>query len=315
MNNRSVTIKTKMWGRGVTLPEMMIALAITVWMLLATGMVFKATTKATGKALAAGRLMQQALALTHQLDEDFRGFRPDLPMVIIYQDLNGRRHDRIVFYANGDFQTTDGLASGNVARIHYGNAMGSDGMMNNIFARRFKLYIPSMSAVLNPPGNLSAIEVSKLADAWQRDWHNPDSWETVPASVYAGTYFSERPDMPGSITRRTIIDPQQLDYNVQKSFMLPDVGEFRIAVWYNSGSNANVWVPDILLPNPDIGGAYYWGYYWNLPNMDSVLRDIGFRHQPKVPIALKFTFTLYDKGRRYYPHGMTFSYIVRLNTK
>ncbi len=30
------------------------------------------------------------------------------------------------------------------------------------------------------------------------------------------------------------------------------------------------------------------------------------------PSALKFTFTLYDKGRRYFPEGVTFEYIVKL---
>jgi len=56
------------------------------------------------------------------------------------------------------------------------------------------------------------------------------------------------------------------------------------------------------------------GDYPKVDNLDWIsehdLKTFGISHP--WPEALKFTFTLYDKGRRYFPEGVTFEYIVKL---
>ena len=119
--------KIRTYRRGVTLVEMLVAMAVTVGVLLAAGTVFEASTKSSGKALALNEVMVQLRTITRQLDRDFAGLMPDMPMVIVAEDdpcdpCSLERVDRIVFFGRGDFQTLDGEYSGNVAQIFYGQS-------------------------------------------------------------------------------------------------------------------------------------------------------------------------------------------------
>lgn len=103
-------------ARAVTLVEMLVAVAITIAMLVASSLIFKAASEAAGKAKANNELIMQARTLTQQLEKDFQGLRPDLPMAVIFEivevpdldpdsatGLKTVRQDRIVFFANGDY--------------------------------------------------------------------------------------------------------------------------------------------------------------------------------------------------------------------
>ena len=72
-------------GRGVTLVEMLVAVAITVGMMIITGVVFKSSTDASGKAMASNDVMNQLRALTDQLERDLSGLRSDMPFAIVFQ--------------------------------------------------------------------------------------------------------------------------------------------------------------------------------------------------------------------------------------
>ena len=117
---------------GFTLAEMMVAVSITVIMLLIVGLVFSSSIKASGIGVSSNDVMVQLRTATGQLEKDFSGWRSDMPIAIIFEgyyddpdEMDKLVHyDRICGFANGDFQDLQGTASGNVARIFYGQMDG-----------------------------------------------------------------------------------------------------------------------------------------------------------------------------------------------
>jgi len=138
--------------RAFTLVEVLIAIAILAIALGAMGVIFRMSLEAYRASSATAEIMRKLRAITEQLDSDFKGLRKDgvIFLVSIVDDPDPtkcRREDRIVFFANGDFQsyddqTTNSKASvpkkavrGNVARISYMLASDSSGRTLDILAR------------------------------------------------------------------------------------------------------------------------------------------------------------------------------------
>ncbi len=118
----------------MTLPEMMTAVAITLIMLAASGMIFSSASKSSGKAMALNDMMTEARAIIGQLESDFAGYRDDLPITLVFEgydfivdsNLDGspesdylERRDRVSFFTNGDFQDMYGNGSTLMARVLY----------------------------------------------------------------------------------------------------------------------------------------------------------------------------------------------------
>jgi hypothetical protein len=122
---------------------------------------------------------------------------------------------------------------------------------------------------------------------------------------------------------------------VQKLYMLPDVTDFRIQVGGLFSSEWR-WFPEPAnMVDPVSGALVNQAFYWNAPAppltlvppdkpfpltangitiywySDTALAYIIGIPDP-WPQAIKFTFTLYDKDRRHFPEGKTFTYIVNL---
>jgi prepilin-type N-terminal cleavage/methylation domain-containing protein len=125
--------------RAFTLIEMTVALAVVVLMVVFGGFVFKSGIGAQRAGNAQAEVMLKLRTITEQLNSDFRGLRKHAPMMIWFEvDPNsGRRFDQIMFFANGDFQSTQPYLVGvpdvtgapiasNVARISYGQANMAD---------------------------------------------------------------------------------------------------------------------------------------------------------------------------------------------
>lgn len=130
--------------RAFTLIELVVAVGLLAMMLVFAGGIFKASIGAQRTAGANADVMQKFRAITEQLNCDFRGLRKDAPLLISFQrDPNtGERFDEIMFFADGDFQSTQPYDFGkvpvvpsfppvaglqrplasNVARIYYGQA-------------------------------------------------------------------------------------------------------------------------------------------------------------------------------------------------
>ena len=125
--------------RAFTLIELVVAMTLLAMVLSFSGMIFKVSIDCYRTSGANTEIMQKLRAITDQLNTDFRGLRKDAPLLIWFEKDDPNRYDRIMFFADGDFQSTqvyDGnppavLLSpaptgqpvvGNVARIYYGQA-------------------------------------------------------------------------------------------------------------------------------------------------------------------------------------------------
>ena len=112
---------------GVTLVELLVAVAITVAMLASAGLIFNSATAATGKANATADVMHQYRRLSDQLTSDLRGIiTRDMPLFILFESDNTsgtwRRIDRLLFFADGEFEATEGpyTEKASQAQIFYG---------------------------------------------------------------------------------------------------------------------------------------------------------------------------------------------------
>lgn len=230
MNMNKFNLTTR---RGVTLVELLVAVSITTGMMLAASMVFSSSTKAAGLAQANTEIMAQLRALTDRLDRDFTGLQPNLPMAIIFEidpsyTPSTLRQDRIVFFANGDFQVKDygatstTMLSGNLARIFYGQADYSPALTNPsltgsryILMRREKLLTADTNTnwntnwlgglgILSPLGNISSLDTDKYIAETQYDYMPIENtteafWKNETAFNFQTNYFQTDPDNTNSI--------------------------------------------------------------------------------------------------------------------
>lgn len=348
----------------MTLTELLVAMGLTVMMLAATAMVFTSSTNAAGKARAHNEIMQQLRAVTAQLERDFAGLRPDMPMAAIFDNFSGLRRDRIVFFANGDFQTNlpPGWAqptlSSNLARIYYGQSFDSydsPQMEENdtprwILTRREKLLTSDVSLfAADPLGSFWTGWTNEVFDAAPYEHATVSFWKNVPTSEYEDYYFLTNPALNNSrgSMMRAINMANITDFDaLQRLYVLPDVSNLQIQFWF---SQLGRWVPEeldfavrfldpsVFASSPNVEA---FAFYWNVADIDGSLgtplqlADDSIRTGAIIdwwsqedlaaggpaltnnwPTAIKFTFTLYDGGRRYFPEGRTFNYIIKLPEK
>ena len=129
--------------KAFTLMELVVALAILAVVLSFAGVIFRVSIDSHRLALANAEIMQKLRVITEQLDADFRSLRKDGEIFVVWAAEHKRqadypqidptdkrslafdRFDRIMFFANGDFQTYGANPErGNVARICYTLARG-----------------------------------------------------------------------------------------------------------------------------------------------------------------------------------------------
>jgi prepilin-type N-terminal cleavage/methylation domain-containing protein len=141
-----------MYGRtsrekGFTMLELVVSIGLLGIIIASSGLIFKISIETHRTVLANAEIMQKFRAISLQLDSDFQDIQRDAPLIIWFQhDLNGR-YDKIMFFASGDFQSTQlytktgsdnvpvdyelepediyqgsKYVRGNIARIYYGLA-------------------------------------------------------------------------------------------------------------------------------------------------------------------------------------------------
>ena len=138
MNRKQQTIRSGHRAGAFTLMELVVAVGIFAIVLSMSGVIFKVTIDAQRTASANAEIMRNFRAITEQLNADFKALRKDGEIFVIWvatpvdDDNNGtvdryERFDRIMFFANGDFQSynewpdnaTRKIVRGNTARISY----------------------------------------------------------------------------------------------------------------------------------------------------------------------------------------------------
>jgi len=141
-----LVVKTR---KAFTLVELTVAVALLAMMISFSAVILKISISSQRLAAANAEIMQKFRAITGQLNSDFSGLCRDAPMFIWFElDPNtGARYDQIMFFAAGDFTSTQPYrydsgqkakipfftgspVRGNVARIYYGQANSIDYAVN-----------------------------------------------------------------------------------------------------------------------------------------------------------------------------------------
>ncbi len=272
--------------RAFTLMEMVVALGIMAIVMSFAGVIFRVSTDSHRLALANAEIMQKLRAITEQLDSDFRGLRKDGEILVFWRaerkanytgaNRNAEeafdRFDRIMFFAQGDFQTyrANPTVRGNMAWISYALASGPSANPaepnrpqrqkpeRRVLARTEHILVAPLKT-LDPNDPLGT---GKFTDDQWRDWMSSTEydvitmrgWETMPVAAKVDL-LSVIGDVQvvgaqGSSTKNSTIGGVTLDPNKPGSlhaFMCRGVGQFQVQGWSDTEHR---WIPQVN-PNGD----------------------------------------------------------------
>ncbi len=335
-NKQRTTNNEQRTYRAFTIIELVVAIALLAMVISFAGLVFSVSIGSYRTAGANAEIMQKLRAITDQLNADFKGIRTDAPLLIWFeQDTNDhrQRYDQIMFFADGDFQSTqlysngsnavpdpegDKLVIGNVARIYYGQAQPDP----NLLARRQHILTADSGLDMWPDPNDPAMrdfddgsspdDRDKYNELYEHDRLSLAQWKTIDGGNYddvIDTCFGTRP----------LIDVR--DPNTFHKLMCEGVGSFTIQwAYWDSGDKRFYWFPS---DDPDGDGSdsdshfdfgkNQFGFYFNIPG--TINNGDWYYYGSFYPDAIKFTFRLFDSkgiikedGRA----GRTFTHIVYL---
>jgi type II secretory pathway pseudopilin PulG len=275
--------KVKKMRKAFTLVELAVAVGLLAMMISFASLIFNVSIDTHRVAMANAEIMQKLQAITSQLNADFEGMRWEAGGRISFTlSKPGVRADRIAFFANGDFQSTEqylyeksgggeGLKTvfSNVAGVFYGlaDASATDPREKILVRRQTMLtYDSSLKQDFSLINRQEYCDKQTLAD--------------VVADPCLVDDLMEGPDW----------DPNKWDPNDLVMYLAEGVDDFTIQYvgWDDSGKPFNEWRPI----DEDINNEDWWEKGINL-------------------IAFKFTFTLYD-SKGVLKDGKTFTHIVYL---
>jgi type II secretory pathway pseudopilin PulG len=343
----------RLGGGGFTLIEIVVAIGILVMVMGFAGVIFQRSIGSYRAAMAQDEIMMKLRVITEQLDSDFRGLRKDAPMYIWFEfdpNSNNNRYDQIMFFADGDFQSTQTYNGqpvvGNVARIYYGQANNPDALpaKNRLLARRQHILTADTSLEQWPDSNPSNFSFTfdapdpnttlplRKNDTYEYDWVSLSQWQVIvsdptnAAHEVATCFYNNRPKIDFS------------DPNTIHNFMTDGIGSFSIQWDYITDltapiAGAHFWWPALdpdgngSMSDSDFDGTNGMGsnsfgfYFYSAPPgsgwfspaqaTGTYYPDNIISPKPIYPRALKFVFVIYD-SRGVFPNGQTFSHIVYL---
>jgi type II secretory pathway pseudopilin PulG len=338
----------RLGGGGFTLIEIVVAIGILVMVMGFAGVIFQRSIGSYRAAMAQDEIMTKLRVITEQLDSDFRGLRKDAPMYIWFEfdpNSNNNRYDQIMFFADGDFQSTQTYNGqpvvGNVARIYYGQANNPDALpaKNRLLARRQHILTADESILVvdrwpdYDPVNFALTFGNPVPgttilknDANEYDWVSLSQWQTI---------LNDPLNNPANVLKTVDIcfTRPKIDFsdpNTIHNFMTDGIGSFSIQWDYITSLGEHFWWPaldpdgnpstsdsdfdamvsEYGLPSQQFGIYFYSappGGIWSLP--DGAQYTHPPTSKPVYPKALKFVFVIYD-SRGVFPDGQTFSHIV-----
>ncbi|MBN2590615.1 MAG: prepilin-type N-terminal cleavage/methylation domain-containing protein [Sedimentisphaerales bacterium] len=344
-------------NKAFTLIELLVAMGIFVIVISFSGQIFKVCIESHRTALANADIMQKLRAITNQLNSDFKGLDKNGEIFVVWKavkmqddsyidnDLDGyERFDRIMFFAEGDFQTySTGFTSnnsirGNVARICYTIAKNGEvrpeqlDKPDRILARTQHILTDDETLPdINEPNNFTP-------EKWIA-WNNTSQYDKISLEQWKNLPLQEKIDILSIICDIEIIGASEMgvtsvnenlrgisvepnDPDTLHMLLCEGVGEFKIQGWDDT---TKTWVPEVdshfnttdsnslpgvLYPWPlgaiSIEGNNYKDYPRNEINREH------FNSIPGLGRALKFTFTLFD-SKGIIKGGRTFTHIVYLD--
>ncbi len=320
--------------KAFTLIELVVAIALLTMALSFSGVIFKIAIDARRTSSANAEIMRNLRALTSQLDTDFKGLQKDAPIAIRfeYDDVTGLRHDQVLFFANGDFQSvqqydydnsgiTDLVTvAGNIARIYYGQSgfVNSKGLAMDYknaknLVRRQHILTADDKLIDKFPGYQAGVFnffTPVTNDDYEYDLLSLAEWKTVPLPAY------ETWVMPVCFnTARPEVD--MTNQGNLHMVMCQGMSNLKIQVEeWDVINNRYVWRPD---EDPygngsqnDFASDLEYGWFFNVPDgADFSLGDVNWDYLGSgfFPRAIKFTFTLHD-SKGVIQNGRQFTHIV-----
>jgi len=304
--------------RGFTLVELLVAIGILAMVMAFASAIFRVSVGSHRTALANSEIMQKFRAITDQLNADFRGLRKDGEIFVVWvatprigadpTDPNEHeRFDRIMFFANGDYQSYGiypKIVRGNVARICY--MLARRGSVKayaqppekRMLARTQHILItddPELNDFLYPGMLPSVPDVNwlKWNNQLEYDEVTLQEWKNIPWVIDANVPTEPRePNKPNMLTVTTDIGiaGSRLSEDVRGAQINPaepnsvhmilceGVGEFMIQGWSWDDTQLKWrWVPEI---DPDGNGSLDYTDFFLDPVNPTIL------HQEGVPGVL-----------------------------
>ncbi len=276
-------------NKAFTLIELMVAMGILVIVILFAGEIFKVSIESHRTALANAEIMQKFRAIANQLDTDFCGLDKNGEIFVVWKaapvlnniytdcDFDGyERFDRIMFFANGDYQaylpylhtTTSDLDSniirGNTARICY--MIAKSGTTSPESIDKSKRILARTQHILTDDKNLPPSFDPNTFNAaqWIR-WNNYYEYDKLSLEQWKKIPIRNKLDMLSFICDIDIVGGGSLgassinkdlrgaaiipgDPNSMHMILCDGVGEFKIQGWDNT---KKMWIPEV---DPDGNG-------------------------------------------------------------
>jgi prepilin-type N-terminal cleavage/methylation domain-containing protein len=298
--------------RGFTLIELVVAVAILALVSSFAGAIFSVSIDSHRTSMANAEIMRKLRAITDQLNADFSGLRKDGEIFVVWapvkagslidwesyaDDADGYvRFDRIMFFANGDFQAyRDGSIRGNVARICYmvgnkGNWEVEDERFRAGQILRGQRVLTRTQHILAGNADLPPFpEPNQLTPTEVHLWRNGIEVENVTIGEADRTTMAEWKRMSwgakavalSAMTDVIIGDGMGGGAFAEASnpdsipmFLCEGVGEFKIQGWYSYDAERAIledrpgrWVPEyaegdfvnLVIDEGQVGGVLYPG--------------------------------------------------------
>lgn len=340
--------------KAFTLIELLAAIGILAVILSFASVIFKVGIGAHRTAIANAEIMQKLRAITNQLNADFKGLRKNGEIFVVWvakpvpnpyykdNDLDGyERFDRIMFFADGDFQSykANPMVRGNVARICYmiarkGNVreQGQD--------RTERILARSVHILTADPGLADFPDPNSLSDAQWYEWNNRYEYDKITIEGWKEIAWKNKMNMLSVISDITVgtsnvneairgVTVEPADANSIHMLLCEGVGEFKIQGWNDARQQ---WIPEVDPDGDgDLADTHFFfadpnsvpGVLYPYPSSGVVtINNINYPREqvdeahfnaiPGLGRALKFTFTLYD-SKGIIKEGMTFTHIVYLD--
>jgi prepilin-type N-terminal cleavage/methylation domain-containing protein len=287
--------------KAFTLIELVVAVALLAMVLSFASVVFKVSIEAYRMAGANTEIMQKLRAITDQLNADFKGqiWNPGGKVNFNFSEvtIDGKsvdvRSDSIVFFANGDFQSTgqydyggtDKTVVGNVACIFYGQAASP----NPSTGKPEEKILVRRQTIITDDSDLDDLDLSSPAPG---EYYTEKPLAELSAD-YAASGDGNTPEMR-ELVKRPVLDPNDPDDLVM--YMAEGVDDFTIQY-----------------VGRDYDDPYEFEFnQWRPENKDIRDAPVEWKGKYFAPLAFKFTFTLYDSkgilenGRRFTHIGPLF---------
>jgi prepilin-type N-terminal cleavage/methylation domain-containing protein len=295
-------------SNGFTLIELMVAMGLLAMIMAFSGVVFKVSIDSHRKALANAEIMQKVRAITDQLNADFKGLDKDSEIFMTWvakpigpgggsdSNYDGyERFDRIVFFANGDFQShgANPTIRGNTARICYmltkkPAAIPGSPPVKVDGQKRRKRILARNQHILTQDASLPAFfDPNSFTDSQWYEWNNyyeydkmsSEQWKRLgydskkyALSVITGIKF----DVPTVVEDfwGSTVDPA--DANSIHMILCEGVAEFQIQGWHDAQQR---WIPEV---DPDNDGS--------LADTDFIMAPTGGGLDPEAVPGILYPF-------------------------